>query len=154
MKKLSVFLFCCFFLISGRILYSIGTDSILRGGAFTDIEAPTPPAPVEKKKEAAAPDPASPPENDGWGRNPFRSLECDNSGTAPVKAAKKEVKDVPLKLEGISLGAGKTLAVINGSVFAPGDIVEGYRVQKITLDGVILEKDGTLSELKFKEEWR
>lgn len=72
-----------------------------------------------------------------FGRNPFyRGLEKARVPSGPLRPE--------FVVSAISLKGGSAFAVLNGRVVQVGDLVDGFRVQKIVEGRVILSKDGTL----------
>ena len=58
-----------------------------------------------------------------------------------------------LYLEGIIYdNSGNSLAIIDGEIVKAGDIVRGVRILEIQDNGVIIQKDGQLREIKLEEE--
>lgn len=150
-KNAVIVLLCFFFLLSGKILFSIGTNSLIRGEYNGGPELPLDSVlslrnPEKKNGEQAFP---SPPAN--WGKDPFRNLKFlqEDSRQEREGSASEGEKVLSLKVEGISLGAGKAFAVINGKPLAPGEGIQGYIVKKIRLDEVVLEKEGREIVLKL-----
>ena len=45
-----------------------------------------------------------------------------------------------------------SLAIIDGEIVTVGDVVGGMRILEIQKDGVIIQKDGQLREIKLEEE--
>jgi hypothetical protein len=154
MKKLTIAIFCCFFLVSGGILCSIGVESIFGGSEISEamFEGDESGAFAEKSREGVEPSPE--PESNAWSVNPFRNLGLGGEGV-PVEGGgededESEMQAGPLSLVCVSIGADQSYAVINGGFYVPGGKVDGFSVRKIAVDGVILEKDGILSKLKLK----
>jgi hypothetical protein len=109
------------------------TPSGRPGKPAASVPAPaTQPAPAAPRRAAPAGPvtvtPVAP-------RAPARTDSADDAATSG------------LRLEAID---GKT-CTINGQTYQPGDIVEGYVVQKISDDGVTLRSGRTLVELKVQE---
>ena len=55
-----------------------------------------------------------------------------------------------LRLESILIGESRKVAVINGSVVAEGDSVDGIKVLKIRKNGVDVSRGGVNSTLKIQ----
>lgn len=82
-------------------------------------------------------------------RDPFESLLGDG-GEPNMKMIRQEGD---LKLTGVVYGGGTTdYAVINGDVFAVGDIIGVYQIKKIASDRVLLTSDQKEVELVLPED--
>jgi len=72
-----------------------------------------------------------------------------------VKQAKPKVKpenNIPkLELKGIFFDKDNPMAIINGEVYREGDLIEGFRVVRITKDGVKLVSKNNQLYLKAPE---
>jgi len=72
-----------------------------------------------------------------------------------VKQAKPKVKpenNIPkLELKGIFFDKDNPMAIINGEVYREGDLIEGFRVVRITKDGVKLVSQDNQLYLKAPE---
>ncbi len=158
MKKLAVLFFCCFFLISGRILLSIGFDVVMKSGADTDFAIPFDPALLFVQQEQPAEETSGGlDEEDGWEMSPFRHTAVrEEPDKEPENAEEVEVTEpaetASLDLEAISFGGGKVLAVINGRVLSVDEEIDGYRIMTIKRTEVELIKNGEKTLLKLWDE--
>ena len=74
-----------------------------------------------------------------WGRNPF----------AVASTAMPKMEEAPpvsslagLAISAIVLREGSGMAMVNDEIVRPGDTLRGYKVVKIDMSGIILEKEG------------
>ncbi len=81
-----------------------------------------------------------------WGRDPF----FDPALQVRKVVYKPKIKKISLNLKAISMAANMSVAMINSSVLAIGDKIEGYTVQKIQAKQVTLIKDGQTTTLKLQ----
>lgn len=70
--------------------------------------------------------------------------------TRPTSYAAVAGKKENLRLESVFIGASRKVAVINGSVVAEGDSVDGIKVLKIKKNSVDVSRGGVNSTLKIK----
>ena len=77
--------------------------------------------------------------------NPFSPKHFNE----PATETKKEIE-----LEGIMWDNQKPFAVIDGSVVAEGDFIDGKRVIKIDNESVVLDNQGKKEILKIKLKWQ
>lgn len=154
MKKLAVMLFCFFFLISGRILLSIGIDVFTEQVDYQEYACAIDPAlfagTQTEPDEQTSDDPA---ENDGWDASPFRHLSTIRTGSSGSENVDPD-KAGPLNLDAISFGGGLVFAVISGRVLSVGETIGDYTITSISYKEVELLKDGKISRLKLWEEER
>lgn len=139
---MTIILFCCFFLISGRIVYSIGTDFLMNRGQPHDSEIPIDPALLQAAAEQKPGEESdSDPERDrGWGENPFRCLEQLAENTDSIAEEGAPAGGGGLELQGVSFGGGGPFAVINDEPLATGETIKGYEIVEIVMDRVVLKK--------------
>lgn len=78
-------------------------------------------------------------------KNPFSPKHFNE----PTTETKKEIE-----LEGIMWDNQKPFAVIDGSVVAEGDFIDGKRVIKIDNESVVLDNQGKKEILKIKLKWQ
>jgi len=148
MKKLAVIFFCCFFLISGRILLSIGMDVVSKrvdtDNLMSSIDASILIAQQTETSEETTDDPH---ESDGWEKNPFRHLTAGaHAESDPEDGADSQTAE-PLNLMAISFGGGRVFAVINGRVLSVGESIDGYMIKAIRWTEVDLIKEGEMTKL-------
>lgn len=77
-----------------------------------------------------------------WGRDPFIAAGLDYgsaSGTLPGDAGRPDEAQTPV-LKGIVRFGARHIAIISDKTCLPGDMVQGWRVEKIGPDKVILRK--------------
>ncbi len=151
MKKIVLILFGCFFLISGKIVYSIGTD-YFRGGQYDSDEGLAIDLSIFDAAEEADPedDPEQATER-GWGENPFRCLEPVSGDPATEQAEAGQAGAEGFKLQAVSFGGGRAFAVINGEPLAPGEMISGFEVREITMERVVLCKGEETIVLKLMD---
>ncbi len=114
-----------------RILFFV----ILFSVSIWRAQAAEPAKPVDK---AAAQIPLL---KQSWGRNPFTPVEFQvKTGAAPGGE---------LKLTGILLRGGKSIAIINRQFLKEGDTIQGVSILKIEKDRVQIDKDGEPSYLRI-----
>ena len=146
-KNILIVLLCVFFLLSGVIVFSLGTEAFGSGLVYEDVHTPydlQAMFPASQGEEDGGPEQAS---DDGqWSEDPFRGLGVDWERSAIVgegaAGTGDDVEALTLALEGVSFGGRGAFAVINGKTLAPGESIAGYRVEKISLNRVVLEKEG------------
>jgi len=148
MKKLAVIFFCCFFLISGRILLSIGMDVVSKrvdtDDLMSSIDASILFAQQTKPNEETTENPLK---SDGWKKNPFRRLTTGGGTESASENGAESQTAQPLDLKAISFGGGRAFAVINGRVLTVGERIDGYRIEAIRWTEIELIKDGQTTKL-------
>ncbi|MBI5814798.1 MAG: hypothetical protein HZB29_04225 [Nitrospinae bacterium] len=82
---------------------------------------------------------------DDWGRDPF-TFGHGGNGAASAAAGKS---GIVLEMTLVRDGGG--IAVINGSRYKVGDIVDGGVIKSIELDSVTLLKEGKLVTIKTRD---
>jgi hypothetical protein len=87
--------------------------------------------------------------NDHGSRDPFWPLVT--AGGALVSYESNFSVD-EMTLEGTIEDGSGGLAIINGTVVEVGKRIGEYTVQKISPNGVVLEKDGQTTEIRLKKE--
>ncbi len=75
---------------------------------------------------------------DPQGRDPFATPALVAPGTTPEPRRADPPVPPPLTLRGVSIEAGRALAVINHSIVAEGEFIAGCRVDQILPDRVTL----------------
>jgi hypothetical protein len=89
--------------------------------------------------------------------NPFRTELAAAKNEEAEKAAEKKKKDellqaaAALKVQTIMSGGKRKAAVINGALRTEGEEVNGFEVEKINADSVIVRKDGSRFALKMQK---
>lgn len=73
---------------------------------------------------------------DGF-RDPMRP-----AGSAPAPSAVKRAAPNTLKLEGVITSGATRVAIVNGRLARPGDIVAGAHILKILPDGILYMRAG------------
>lgn len=83
-------------------------------------------------------------------RNPFQRVRVDSETNIPVEVVENFIPDdKPPVLTAILSEKGKKLTVINNRVVAEGEIINGYKVERIETDHVVLSKYGHKFRLDF-----
>jgi hypothetical protein len=88
--------------------------------------------------------------------NPFRTEANANKSEAAERALEKRKKDellqaaAALKIQSIMSGQRKAV-MINNTPFAEGDTVQGFEIERINPDSVIVRKDGSRFALKMQK---
>jgi hypothetical protein len=90
-------------------------------------------------------DPFAPMSNRTWARPTSNQAET----TSPNMDEKRSWPLKPLELKAIAMEAQQRSAVINRSVVHEGEMIEGYRVVSIELQGVWLQRHGKKHLLAF-----
>jgi hypothetical protein len=89
--------------------------------------------------------------------NPFRTEFAAAKNEEAEKAVEQKRKDelrtaaATLKVQTIMSGGKRKAAMINGSLKAEGEEVNGFEVEKINTDSVIVRKDGSRFALKMQK---
>ncbi|MEW6744108.1 MAG: hypothetical protein AB1486_15250 [Planctomycetota bacterium] len=89
-------------------------------------------------------------------RDPFRpypvaSLPPEAPSGAPGPAPPAGPSPADFRLEGLALGEGTPLAIVNGRIVGPGDLVGEARVVSIDRSGVTLEAAGRSLQITLRE---
>jgi len=91
-------------------------------------------------------------------RNPFTFVKAKISASKSKIAVKRvkpkvkpENKTPKLEIKGIIFDKENPMAIINGEVYKEGDLIEGFRVVRITKDGVKLVSRNNQLYLKAPE---
>jgi hypothetical protein len=87
------------------------------------------------------------------------SLDPFRSYPAPAPPAEEQASEPPptalasdsFRLEGLALGPGPPLAMINGKVVGIGDVIAGARVTTIDRQGVVLDVSGYALRLTLND---
>ncbi len=80
-----------------------------------------------------------------WGKNPFK--QADHKPQPKPQKKKPVRRKTTLTLRAISYQQKGSVALINDQVLKVGDVISGYRVQKIEPKQVILIKNGNTKVL-------
>jgi hypothetical protein len=89
--------------------------------------------------------------------NPFRTEFGAAKNEEAEKAAEQKRKDelrtaaASLKVQTIMSGGKRKAAMINGTLKAEGEEVNGFEIEKISSDSVIVRKDGSRFALKMQK---
>jgi signal transduction protein with GAF and PtsI domain len=78
-------------------------------------------------------------------RDPFVSA-------GQLEVSTNQLRYSDLKLEGIIVDRGSSHAMINSEIVQIGDVLEGFNVDGIEANKVVLKKDGELYELYLRQE--
>ena len=88
-------------------------------------------------------------------RDPFtfaKSIATKKTSTKQSKRKYKTKSSIPkLELKGIIFDKENPMAIINGEVYREGDLIEGFRIVRITKDGVKLVSRNNQLYLKAPE---
>lgn len=147
MKKLAVLFFCCFFLISGRILLSIGLDVVTKRVDPADLMSIAPSLLQVEKTQSDEETKGDRAESDGWEKSPFRHLTASGGAGNDRSDDMESETAQPLNLIAISFGGGRVFAVINGRVLSVGEQIDGYTIMIIKRTEVELVKEGQTTKL-------
>jgi type II secretory pathway component PulC len=78
-----------------------------------------------------------------WGKDPFMKFEDRNRPPGEAMAPKG------LVVEGIISNESRALTIINGGFFRKGDIIEGFVIEDILSDRVMLRRGGRTYTLRI-----
>jgi hypothetical protein len=85
-------------------------------------------------------------------RDPFAFPKTRKTAVKQDKPKVKPENNIPkFELRGIIFDKNKPMAIINGEVYGEGDLIEGFRVVRITKDGVKLVSKNNQLYLKAPE---
>ncbi|NQU67487.1 MAG: hypothetical protein HQ510_06045 [Candidatus Marinimicrobia bacterium] len=87
---------------------------------------------------------------DDWDRDPFFYADDETITTEAKKPEEKE-PDIIFKLVGISWQGGYGFALIGEDILQENDVIEGYIVEKISSDYVILSKGDSTIKLTLND---
>ncbi|NLE65342.1 MAG: hypothetical protein GX606_05455 [Elusimicrobia bacterium] len=82
-------------------------------------------------------------------RDPFWPLVSDSGAIINYEV---NFSASEMALEGIMSGGEQGVAIINGEVMTPGQMLGAYQVDRIFSDSVVLIRDGQETELRLKKE--
>ncbi|HYR84408.1 MAG TPA: hypothetical protein VE422_10055 [Terriglobia bacterium] len=155
------------FIAAGSVVYhlrskaqrsTIATPAPGSGSPSGAVSVPPAPSVVSTPEPAGA-TPVTIPAN-GWGRNPFLTVDEINkllepppliaAAPPPVERPVEPPPVPPYEVTAIISSPRGSLAVVGDRVVQPGDKVGSETVKAITDHGVVLESDGRTRELPLK----
>lgn len=88
--------------------------------------------------------------NEDWAGDPFFYVDKDTVATAKEEK-KEEIPEIIFELVGISWQEGYGFALIGEDILQENDVIEGYTVEKISSDYVILSKGDSTIKLTLND---
>jgi hypothetical protein len=160
------------FVATGSVMYQIRSRRpkqpiVARAPAGSSVLPAQPPPANSQAEGGETPQPAIPAPIDqrttlpaeGWGRNPFVTLEeISKANPAPVQEAAEKPPEVKVEPTGppaylvtaIISGPNGSFAVVNSRVVQAGDRLGTETVKEIKTRAIVLENDGRTRELPLR----